>query len=90
MGATTGRITVTTPYGKATSVNDFYVPPTGYAATDLIVAGRIQTDGANLTPNISVAGKGAMLSFDGIKDQQLGLGIGPLTCTPATGVAFTV
>jgi large repetitive protein len=83
--AVTGRIAVTTPFGKATSANDFYVD-----STIPVVAGRIAMNGANLPVNINVAGKSGILSFDGVKDQYLGLGIGTLTCSPSATVALTL
>jgi hypothetical protein len=59
--ATPGKIYVSTPYGNATSSADFFVIPTGYAATD-IVAGRLTLGAAS---SIAIpAGDTAIYLFD--------------------------
>jgi hypothetical protein len=47
--ASSGKITVTTPYGKATGTNDFIVPLAPYTAVDVEVTSRMaigETHGA--------------------------------------------
>lgn len=67
-----GRISVTTPNGTATSSGDFFVLPTGSAASDFQVMGRINFPGSQ-TVTITTAGKKAMLLFDGLAGQRFSL-----------------
>ena len=53
-GAGSGRITVTTVNGKATSADDFYIPPSPYAGTDVGSTGRIAF-GETKTVSVSTA-----------------------------------
>ncbi|AMO98373.1 IPT/TIG domain protein [Collimonas arenae] len=68
-----GKIGVTTPYGKATSNGDFYALPTGVNSADIQYTGRLLVDGAIQTVTINTAGKKALLLFDGLPQQYLSL-----------------
>ncbi|MDT5268361.1 MAG: hypothetical protein QOH49_547 [Acidobacteriota bacterium] len=68
-GAGSGRITVTTVNGKATSADDFYIPPAPYTGTDVSSTGRIAF-GETKTVSIATASKVAMLLFDGAAGQK--------------------
>lgn len=46
-GATSGRISVRTPYGSAVSTADFYVPPYAYIASDVVYTSRIPFDSSH-------------------------------------------
>lgn len=61
--ASSGRISVTTPTGTATSAADFFVPPTGVAPSSVGFTGRAVVDGA-ATPVSVTVGKVALLLVD--------------------------
>ena len=89
--ASSGHLNVRTFYGAATSNADFFVLPTGYTAAQVGAAARIVVDGSSLAVNTGTAGKIAMVLFDGVKGQSLGLGMSTLTTTPTNGtVTLTV
>jgi YD repeat-containing protein len=70
VGATSGRISVATPLGKAVSSADFFIPPSPYTDTDVAFTGRIAF-GESKTVTISTANKIALLVFDGTAGQQV-------------------
>ncbi len=67
-----GRISVTTPAGSATSTGDFYVLPSGSSASDFQVMGRMNFPGSQ-TVTITTIGKKALLLFDGVAGQRFSL-----------------
>jgi hypothetical protein len=69
-----GKISVTTQYGTASSAQDFFVPPSGYTAQDVGFTGRMSIGGPSLIVTIS-ANKVALVIFDGTAGQQMGLGM---------------
>jgi hypothetical protein len=73
--ATSGRLTVTTPEGSAQSAADFFVPPAGFAAADVMATGRLETGGASLPLTIGTADKIGLAVFDGTAGQQVSLGM---------------
>ena len=89
LGTASGKIRVRTTNGTAYSANDFLVPFGSYTAADLVTTVRTTVDGTAANFTISTAGKVAMILFDGTQGQNLGIGIGPLTFTPA-GSSATV
>ena len=72
-GAASGKIIVTTPYGKASSGIDFYAIPNGINAADIEYTGRIDANGTVKTVTINNPGKKALLIFDGSQLQYLSL-----------------
>ncbi len=71
---TSGRITVTTPNGRATSTGDFFVPPSPFTATDVGVTGRMAI-GETRTVTFSQAGKVGLIVFDAAAGQRISLKI---------------
>lgn len=71
-GATSGRISLTTPGGTAVSTGDFFVPPAPYVAADVDDTGRIAI-GESRIVNINRQGKIALLVFDAQAGQSIGL-----------------
>jgi YD repeat-containing protein len=65
--AGSGHISVTTPKGKGTSSQDFFVPFNSHAAADVVIAGRI-TSGVPQTPTLSGSSV-AMYLFDATAGQ---------------------
>lgn len=65
--AGSGHISVTTPKGKATSSQDFFVPFNSHAAADLVITSRI-TSGVAQTPALSGSNV-AMYLFDAVAGQ---------------------
>lgn len=84
--ASSGHLNVRNFYGAATSSADFFVLPAGYTAAQVGSTARIVVDGSSLAVNTGTAGKVAMVLFDGVKGQSLGLGMPTLTTTPTTGL----
>lgn len=64
-----GRITVATPNGSATSTDDFFVLPSGITASDLAVTGRM-ISGESKTVTLSSASKVGMILFDAVAGQR--------------------
>lgn len=81
--ASSGHLNVRTLYGAATSSADFFVLPSGYTAAQVGATTRMVVDGPSLAVNTGTAGKIAMVLFDGIQGQGLGLGINLATFTPS-------
>jgi large repetitive protein len=71
--AASGKIAVTTPFGRAVSTTDFFALPDGIAAADVISTQRIAVNGAAITLNFSAVGKKALLIFDGSVNQFVSL-----------------
>lgn len=67
-----GKISVATPYGKATSTQDFFVPPAGIMEADIGVTGRINF-GETKSFSIASANKVGMVLFDGVAGQRISL-----------------
>lgn len=72
-GTGSGRISVTTAQGRGTSATDFFVLPPTVTAPNIEFTGRISTDGTPLNVAITTAGKKALIVFDGIAGQRIGL-----------------
>jgi YD repeat-containing protein len=68
--AGSGRISVSTLYGKAISSADFIVPPSPYTATTVESSARM-TIGETKTVTVTGSGKIALLLFDGAFSQRV-------------------
>lgn len=68
-----GKISVTTPYGKATSAADFYALPAEVNVANVEFKGRLIVDGPALSVSTTVPGKQAVLLFDASVGQRLNL-----------------
>ncbi|GGK81462.1 hypothetical protein GCM10012284_14360 [Mangrovihabitans endophyticus] len=73
--AGSGRITVATAAGTATSGGDFVAVPRPYHAADVATTGVLAVDGASGTVTVPTAGKIAVYRFAGRKGQRLSLGL---------------
>jgi YD repeat-containing protein len=71
--ASSGKISVATPYGTASSSSDFFVAPAGATVASVASTGRVSIGGAPLTVVIASAHKIAMVLFDGELGQQISL-----------------
>ncbi|MES2353170.1 MAG: IPT/TIG domain-containing protein [Pseudomonadota bacterium] len=80
-----GKITVATSYGTATSATDFFVPPSGYTVADIGKTARTTVGNTALTFNTTTAGKIGLLVFDGAIGQNLGIGISAVGPAGASG-----
>ena len=78
-----------TPFGKATSVADFFVPPAPFAATDIEVTGRMNL-GESKTVAIGTANKIGLILFDGVAGQRVSLQISSSTFTGCLTVSDTI
>jgi YD repeat-containing protein len=82
--ATSGPISVATPYGSATSAADFFVVPSGKSVTDIGYTGRIVPDGADLVATLNTANKMGLVVFSATRGQTLRLIVSPLTFSSVT------
>ncbi|WP_447980242.1 IPT/TIG domain-containing protein [Candidatus Nitrospira bockiana] len=79
-----GKITVATVYGQATSTDDYFLTPQGILPTDVNFTGRITVGGSSVTASISTAGKVALVLFDGLAGQRVSLAMTGITITSST------
>ena len=70
--AGSGKVAVTTQYGKAVSNTDFFVPPAPHTAADVQVTGRMAI-GDSRSVSITTANKIGMILFDGAAGQRVSL-----------------
>lgn len=83
--ATSGKFTVVTSAGSATSTADFFIPPTTIPAADITKRGRLTVGGATVAVMDLGPAKYAQYLFDASAGQHLGLGVAALTFAPANG-----
>jgi YD repeat-containing protein len=88
-GTGSGRISVITPFGKAVSSGDFFIPPTPHAAADVEFTGRMAI-GESQAVTIDTAGKIALVLFEGTKGQRIRLDINGVSLGTPTGPGITV
>ena len=67
--ASSGKISITTPYGVVTSASDFFAVPPAYSVANVQFTGRLTLGGANLTVTIPGAAKTGLILFDGVVGQ---------------------
>nr|WP_233411064.1 IPT/TIG domain-containing protein [Rugamonas sp. CCM 8940] len=77
-GATSGRISVATPYGTALTDADFFVAPAPFSAADIQVAGRMAI-GESKTVTLGTAGKKGLILFDAPAGQTVALSLSSVT-----------
>ena len=77
-GATSGRLSVKTPYGTAASTSDFIIPPPPFVTGDVQTTGRISF-GTPTQYSITTANKIALVLFDGVKNTRISLNIPTVT-----------
>ncbi len=70
----TGHISVTTPYGQATSSGYFFVPPPGVSQSSISITNPIVIGGPSVTASLN-SGYNALYAFDGTAGQQISLKI---------------
>ena len=85
-GATSGRIKVATPRGTAVSTQDFFVPPSPYVASDVLVTDRLAFSQDKLV-TLGTASKIGMLLFDLVSGQRASLNVTSGT-TPLTAISI--
>ncbi len=79
--AQTGSLSVSTPQGKATSAQEFYVAPPGVVAADIQYTGRITVNGSTVVASITTATKNGLMVFDGTAGQRITIGLSAVTIT---------
>jgi YD repeat-containing protein len=72
-GAGSGRIVISTPFGKVLSTEDFFIPPASHTAADVEFTGRIAL-GESEAITIGTPNKIALVVFDGTAGQRVSLG----------------
>ena len=86
--AQTGKLSVSTALGQATSALEFFVAPSGVVAADIQYTGRITVNGATVAASIPTANKNGLMVFDGIAGQRITIGLSAvtvMTCPGQTG-----
>jgi YD repeat-containing protein len=68
-GATSGPISVVTPFGQATSTADFFAVPSPYTASEVAFTGRMSV-GQTSTLDFGTAGEVGLLLFDEISGHR--------------------
>lgn len=86
---TSGRVTVTTLGGTATSGVDFFVPPSPYAAGDVLVTGRTSI-GGSFTAGITTANKIGLIVFDAVAGQRISIKVTVTSGSFGCGYVFRV
>ena len=71
-GATSGHISLATPFGNATSTADFFAPPPPYTAADVAFSGRMSTGGTSIL-TIGTTGKIGLMLFDELSSHRVSL-----------------
>jgi hypothetical protein len=84
VGAQSGKIGVATVNGNVLSTTEFFVTPSGVAPADVQYTGRIVVGGSTLTATISTANKVALVVFDGVAGQRVGLGMTSVSIPSST------
>ena len=85
ISARSGKVSVDTPYGSASSANDFFVVPAPFTAAQVDYIGRVVIGGASHTVTISnTPSKIALVVFDGKAGQNVGLGFNSFTLPGGT------
>ena len=87
IGATSGRISVATPLGKAVSSADFFVPPSPFTASDVLYTGRMSVGGTT-TATIGAANKIGLLLFDGTAGQRVSFKMFNVSISNSTFVVY--
>src|SRR5437762_6729254 len=80
---TSGHISVATPNGNGVSTGDFFVPPSGYTASNVAFTGRI-TIGGSFTGSIGPSGQIGLVVFDGTAGRKVSLTASSVTLTGGT------
>ncbi|MCC6141993.1 MAG: RHS repeat protein [Nitrospira sp.] len=79
--AQTGKLSVSTPQGQASSATEFYVAPSGVVSADVLYTGRITVNGSTVTAAIPTANKNGLIVFDGLAGQRINLGFSSVSVT---------
>ncbi|WP_174993899.1 IPT/TIG domain-containing protein [Burkholderia arboris] len=83
MGATSGRVGVTTPFGRVDNGPDLFVPPSPYTVASVDSVGRMNLDGPG-TVAVGAAGKIGLKVFDGHFGQRASVLMNSTTFTKCT------
>jgi YD repeat-containing protein len=83
-GIGSGRISVQTPWGRAYSSTDFFVPPAPYTAANVAVTDRLVPNAPAKTVTLSTTSTIGMLVFDAIAGQKVSFLYSGASVTPAT------
>ena len=86
--ASSGKVSVTTPYGIGTSAADFYAVPPGYALGDVQFTGRVAIGGSSFIGTTTVAGKIGLMLFDGVVGNAPYLQLTAVTAPGGTASVF--
>jgi YD repeat-containing protein len=84
-GTGCGRITVSTPFGKTVSSEDFFIPPSPHTPADVEFTGRVAL-GESARVTIGTANKIALIVFDGAVGQRVNLGVSEVSFGSDVGV----
>lgn len=83
-----GRLSIATPYGRATSAADFYIPPGTHNASDLEVGERM-TLNQSKTLSLGASGKYAMILFDAVGRSRVSLKVSGVSIDSSTVALYS-
>ena len=84
-----GKLSVSTPYGSATSSTDFFAIPGDIPVAQVGYSGRLVADAAPTSLALSTSQKAAVFILDGNAGESFGLGIQPLQ-SPSLGASASI
>ncbi len=85
-GSVSGRISVRTPAGIATSSSDFFVPPSPLTAADVDTTARMSVGETKSFFGINTADKVGLLIFDGVAGRKISLLLTNLNCNASVKI----
>ena len=86
---TSGFVTVTTPYGVATSPNPVIVAPSGVSASNVVSSGNVTTNGTGATLTIGAAGQIGAVTFNATQGAWMSLQTSNIT-TATGSVSYSI
>jgi RHS repeat-associated protein len=86
LATSSGKVSVSTPYGTAISNQDLFVTPYGYAAEDVGFTARTTINGAPVTVSLSSLDEFGLVIFDGSAGQRIGVNITSDTLSRSIGL----
>jgi hypothetical protein len=84
VAAASAKLTATTAAGTGASVQDFIVPPSGVAASDIARAIRVSDGGPPVNLSIASANKSGLVLFDAVADGYYTIQFGQFAASPTS------
>lgn len=85
-----GPVSVSTPYGDATSAQELLIMPPGAPAAEVVSTGRLVPGGQAATVNVDSTSHYGMLNFDATQGQYLTIQVNKVSTPDSSPVNYTV